>query len=89
MPAFARATLAKHILSLAENIYRLTGMNEAELRGAEVELLMRRLSERFSIRLGLDDQRPDRSGPCDDWRKSKNPLSVGVGREAEEDWGRR
>lgn len=29
-------------------------MNEAELRGAEVELLMRRLSERFSIRLGLD-----------------------------------
>lgn len=29
-----------------------------------------------------------RSGRCDDWRKSKNPLSVAVGREAEEDWGR-
>lgn len=29
-----------------------------------------------------------RSGPSDDWRKSKNPLSVAVGREAEEDWGR-
>lgn len=29
-----------------------------------------------------------RSGRSDDWRKSKNPLSVAVGREAEEDWGR-
>lgn len=49
-----RATLAKYILVLAERIYRLTGMNEIELRGADVELLMGRLSERFSVRLGLD-----------------------------------
>ncbi|ACR15036.1 putative DNA ligase [Burkholderia phage BcepIL02] len=28
-----------------------------------------------------------RSGRCDDWRKSKNPLSVAVRRESEEDWG--
>lgn len=29
-----------------------------------------------------------RSGPCDDWRKSKNPLSLAVRRETEEDWGK-
>lgn len=49
-----QAALAKHILPLGEKAYRLTGMNEVELRDESFTLLMTRLSERFHIRLGLD-----------------------------------
>ncbi|MFZ2156727.1 MAG: hypothetical protein WAV72_11475 [Bradyrhizobium sp.] len=48
------AALARHILALAERLYRLTGLKMVELLGSDIEFLMDRMSERFNGRLGLD-----------------------------------
>lgn len=48
------ATLARYILALAEKLYRLTGLKKDELLAPEIKLVMERLNERFSGRLGLD-----------------------------------
>lgn len=47
-------TLARHILALAEKLYRLTGLKEDELLAPDIEFVMERMSERFDRRLGLD-----------------------------------
>lgn len=48
------ATLARYILALAEKLYRLTGLRKDELLAPGINLVMVRLNERFSGRLGLN-----------------------------------
>jgi hypothetical protein len=48
------AALERYILALAEKLYRLTGFKEDELLTPDIKLVMERMSERFSGRLGLD-----------------------------------
>jgi hypothetical protein len=48
------AVLARYTLALAERLYRLTGLTKDELLAPDIALVMKRMSERFNGRLGLD-----------------------------------
>jgi hypothetical protein len=45
---------------LAEKLYRLTGLTKDELLAPNIGVVMKRMSERFAGRLGLDSAAPRR-----------------------------